>query len=391
MIRRFVAVALAVASCALLRPAAAADQTPLDVPVILSLTGALSFVGKGTQQSLQLAEDNVNHTGGINGRPLHFTFADDTSAPAVAVQILNGLIAQKANVVLGSESVAICQAMAAMIKDGPVLYCLSPGVHPDEGSFEFSALTSTNDSIDTAFRYFRDNGLRKMAVITTTDATGQDIDRLIGATVAASHGELQIVDYEHFNPSDLSVTAQMAKMQAANPQVLVGWATGSPAATILRAYKEAGLTIPVLTSYGNALNVLMKQQWASFLPTTLYITAQGTLAPQQITDRGVKTALAPYFDELARNGLQPDVLNGAAWDATMLVAAALRKLGPAAPAEQIRAAIAGTRGWAGIFGRYDFKAIPQRGIGRDAMYLARWDIAKQTWVAVSRAGGAPLK
>jgi hypothetical protein len=101
--------------------------------------------------------------------------------------------------------------------------------------------------------------------------------------------------------------------------------------------------------------------------------------------------LTPYFDELTRNNLQPDVLNGASWDATMLVAGALRKYGPGASAEQIRGFIAGTRGWTGIFGRYDFKAIPQRGIGRDAMYLARWDIAKQTWVAVSRAGGAPLK
>jgi branched-chain amino acid transport system substrate-binding protein len=384
-------VALLIAAAALLQPAFGADQPPVEVPIILSLTGGLSFVGRGTQQSLQLVEDHVNRTGGINGRPLHFTFADDTSSPQVAVQLMNGLIAQKANVVMGSESVAICQAMAAMLKDGPVLYCLSPGVHPDDGSFEFSALNSTVDAIDTAFRYFRETGLHRMSVITTTDATGQDIDRLIGAAVTASHGELQIVDYEHFNPGDLSVTAQMTKMMGANPQVLIGWATGSPAATILRALKETGQTIPVLTSYGNALNGLMKQQWAAFLPATLYITAQATLAPQQVTDRGTKAALAPYFDELARNNLQPDVLNGAAWDASMLVAGALRKLGPTASAEQIRAYIAGTRGWNGIFGRYDFKATPQRGIGRDSMYLARWDIAKQTWIAVSRAGGAPLK
>jgi len=389
VIRRLVAGAIAAAVCLSLRPAVAAD--PIDVPAILSLSGTAAFLGRGIQQSLQLAEDYINRTGGINGRPLHFVFQDDTTSPQVGVQLMNALIAQRTNVVLGSVNVGVCSAMAALIKDGPVEYCLSPGVHPEDGSYLFSALTSTTDAIDIAFHYFHDVGLRKLAIITSTDATGQDADRIIDATIASLHGEMTIVDREHFNPTDISVAAQMAKMKSADPQVLVGWATGSPAATILRAYKEAGLDIPVLTSYGNALNLLMKQQWASFLPNNLYISAQGNLAPQQVTDRAVKAALAAHFDELARNSLQPDVVNGGGWDAALLVATALRKLGPTASAEQIRAFIAGTRGWAGITGRYDFKAIPQRGVGRDVMYMARWDIPKQTWVAVSRAGGAPLK
>jgi len=134
----------------------------------------------------------------------------------------------------------------------------------------------------------------------------------------------------------------------------------------------------------------MRQQWSSFLPDNLFISAQASLAPQQVTDRDVKTALAAYFDVLTRNQVQPDVITGAGWDPALLVAAALRKLGPTASAEQIRAFLAGTRGWPGISGRYDFKAIPQRGIGRGVMYMMRWDIPKQTWVGVSRAGGVPL-
>jgi branched-chain amino acid transport system substrate-binding protein len=389
MIRRLLACAIAAAVCLGLRPAIAAD--PVDVPVILSLTGTAAFVGRGSQQSLQLIEEYVNRTGGIGGRPLRFVFQDDETNPQVGVQLMNGLIAQKTTVMLGSVNVGVCQAMAALVKDGPVMYCLSPGVHPEEGSYEFSALTSTTDAIDIALHYFHDINLRRVAIITATDATGQDADRMLDATIASLHGEMQIVDREHFNPTDISVAAQMAKMKGANPQLLVDWATGSPAATVLRAYKEAGLDIPVLTSYGNAVNVLMRQQWQPFLPNNLYISAQGNLAPQQVADPALKAALAAYFDELARNSLQPDVVNGGAWDAGLLVAEALRKLGPAAPASQIRAFIANTRGWAGISGRYDFKAIPQRGIGRDVMYIARWDIAKQTWVAVSHAGGVPLK
>ncbi|HXP94512.1 MAG TPA: hypothetical protein VN905_13655, partial [Candidatus Binatia bacterium] len=66
----------------------------------------------------------------------------------------------------------------------------------------------------------------------------------------------------------------------------------------------------------------MRQQWSSFLPDNLFISAQASLAPQQVTDRDVKTALAAYFDVLTRNQVQPDVITGAGWDPALLVAAA---------------------------------------------------------------------
>jgi branched-chain amino acid transport system substrate-binding protein len=268
---------------------------------------------------------------------------------------------------------------------------LSPGVHPDEGSYEFSALPSTTDAIDVAFHYFHDQNIKRMAVITSTDATGQDADRIIDSTVASLHGDLEIVDREHFNPTDISVAAQMAKMKNANPQLLVAWSTGSPAATVFRAFKEAALDIPVLTSYGNSVNVLMTQQWASFLPANLYVSAQANLAPQQVTDRATKTALTAHFDTLGRLSIPVDVVSGGSWDAALLVVDALRKFGPGASARQIHDYLVNTRNWTGINGRYDFKAFPQRGLARNAMYMARWDASKQVWIAVSRAGGAPLK
>lgn len=370
--------------------APALGAEPFTIPVIVSLTGPSSFLGQGTRQSLQALEDYVNRTGGIRGRPVEFVYSDDQTNPQVAVQLLNPLIQAKAPVVMGSINVGVCNAMAALCKDGPVLYCLSPGVHPDKGSFEFSALTSTTDAIAVALRYFHDTSLRRIAIITSTDATGQDADRILDAAIASYHGELVVVDREHFNPQDLSVAAQMAKIKSANPEVLVAWSTGSPAATVLRSFKDAALDIPVLTSYGNSVNSVM-QQWASFLPSSLFISAQANLAPQQVTDRGVKAALDAHFAELARRGLPHDVLSGGAWDAGLLVVDAFRRLGTGATASQVRDFLANTRDWPGICGRYDFVALPQRGIGADVMYVARWDAPRQSWIAVSRAGGVPLR
>jgi branched-chain amino acid transport system substrate-binding protein len=387
--RRQGVAAIAIAACLGSRSVLAAD--PYEIPVIMSLTGNAAFQGRGIQQSLQVLQEVVNAKGGIGGRPVQFQFQDDQSNPQIGVQLMNAVVARNGPVVLGSVTTATCQAMAAAIREGPVMYCLSPGVHPDEGSYLFSANVSSIDSIDVSIRWFREQNLRRIAVLNATDATGQDGDRAIDAAIAALRGQVTIVEREHFNPTDISVAAQMAKIKAANPQALLSWTTGTPAATVFRALKEAALDIPVVTSYGNGVHVLMTQQWASFLPANLYITAEPNLAPAQVTDRGTKAALDIYFPTIAKLGIQPDVVSAGGWDAALLVIDAIRKAGPNATAAQIRNALAGTRNWAGIFGRYDFKAIPQRGIGRNSMYMARWDAAKQNWVAVTGPAGSPLK
>jgi branched-chain amino acid transport system substrate-binding protein len=130
--------ALAVAVVLAVAPASAAD--PFDIPVILPLTGGGAFLGTSENQSLQLVEKMVNKQGGIKGLPVHFAVSDDQSNPQVAVQLTNGALAKKPPVIMGSAVVAMCNAMAAIVKaNGPVQFCFSPGIHPVANSYTFSS------------------------------------------------------------------------------------------------------------------------------------------------------------------------------------------------------------------------------------------------------------
>lgn len=371
-------------------PLKASAADPYQIPVIIPLTGPSAFNGQRTQAGLAALEELTNRAGGIAGRPIKFVFQDDQTNPQVAVQLIGALVAQKAPVVLGSSSVGTCQAMAAIAKTGPTVYCISPGVHPEPGSFMFSANISTVDALDVTIRYLRAQGLKRVALITPTDATGQDADRVIASSIAGTNGDVTLVSQEHFNPTDVTVSAQVAKIKASNPQALIAWATGTPAATIFRAVQESGLDIPVVTSYGNS-NFTALQQWASFLPRDLLFSVPTNIAPQQVHDPQVNAALNTYFAQLKRMSTRPDVSTGSVWDPAMLVIEALRKYGTGASAEQIRSYIAGLRSWAGIAGRYDFHATPQRGLDRNAVFVSRWDASKESWIAVSGPSGAALK
>jgi len=361
-----------------------------DINVILPLSGGGAFLGKSEQQSLQQYEKLVNSTGGIHGKPLKFVFHDDQSSPQLAVQLANQVKATNPPVILGSALVALCNAMAPLMKEGPLLYCFSPGITVSPGSFVYSTSISTKELAAALLRYFGRKGWKKVALITSTDATGQDANRNFKSLVASEgHKDVELVAEAQFNPTDVSASAQIQRLKGANPDVLVAWSTGGPIGTIFKAIRDAGVEVPVATTNGNMTYAQMAQ-YAAFLPKELYIPAADFLK----SSRPVKTddasaAKDSFFKAFEGTDIKPDGPSTYAWDPALLVVEGLRKLRPDATAEDLRAYLRELKGFAGVNGYYDFKAVPNRGLDESNVVVTRWDAAAQTWAVVSGPLGIP--
>jgi len=376
-------------------PAAWADE-PYDIHVVESLTGGGAFLGKEEQQALQLQEKTVNRQGGISGRPLRFVFHDDQSSPQLAVQLTNEVLALHPAVMMGSSLVATCNAMMPLSQNGPVMYCFSAGVHPKEGSYGFVAGVSTFDQAAALVQYFGIKGLTKLALITSTDATGQDADRGFAELLAKpEYRDIKIVEHAHFNPSDVTVSAQIELIKAAAPDAYIGWSTGSPSATIFRGAVQGGLDMPAGTTGGNMTYAQM-QQFAAFLPKELYLP--GSLWPVS-SDPQPKLALDPavaakqkeFFAAYAEAGTKPDEGSVLAWDPGSLVVDALKQLGLGVSAAQLRDYLLHLKGAAGINGIYDFEQNPQRGLSIANTIVTRWDPKAERWEVVAEPTGIPLE
>jgi branched-chain amino acid transport system substrate-binding protein len=203
--RRLCSLALGVLLAAT-APAVQGAEPPYQINVIAGLTGGGSFIGQHGSASLRALEAVVNATGGIHGRPLQLVFHDDTSNPQVSVQLASQLLDQP--VVIDISLAASCGAILPLIRNGPVHYCISNGVHPPPGSYMFTSAMWSSAMIEADLRYFLDRGLTKIGLITSTDASGQDAERSIDATLAEPEFKaLHIVEREHFNTTDLEVDA----------------------------------------------------------------------------------------------------------------------------------------------------------------------------------------
>jgi branched-chain amino acid transport system substrate-binding protein len=371
--------------------AARAAET-YDIHVILPLTGNGAFLGQGHRDSLDTLAEIVNQSNGIDGRNLRFVYHDDQSNPQVSVQLATEIIAQKPAVILGSSLVAMCAAIAPLMQNGPVDYCLSPAYHPPAGGYVFSSGASSTDQSAAILRYFRGKGWTKIATLANTDASGQSNDKSMDELVARPENQdVSLVTRQHFNPTDISVAAQIESIRASGAQAIIAGVTGTAAATVFKGMIQSGLDLPIVVTSGNESFPQM-EAWKDFLPKHLVMSS--ALFPEHdgllTLDPRIEAAQHAMYASLAARHLKADNMEATSWDAALIVVAALRKLGPNATAPQIRDFIANLSDFPGIDGIYDFKASAERGLGPDSAIAVTYDPVKKAWVWLTKPGGAPL-
>jgi branched-chain amino acid transport system substrate-binding protein len=252
----------------------------------------------------------------------------------------------------------------------------------------FAAGQSNEDITLVAVRYFRTHGMKRIALLTTTDASGQTADNdFPRALKVPENRDLSIVAMEHFNAADVSVTAQLARIKAANPQVVVVWTPGTPFGTALRGLNDLGMTVPIITTGAN-MSVAVMKRYSAMLPRDLYFVGGGYLGGVA-ANPAVEAEERRYVAALKLHDVSLDEVSGLAWDPANIFIAAYRRLGLAATAGQIHAYIAVLHDFSGIRGVYDFRE-DQRGLGEKDLVVLRWDGTKGGWNAESGFGGVPL-
>jgi branched-chain amino acid transport system substrate-binding protein len=374
-------------------PAPAAES--YDIPVVLSLTGYGAFLGKEEQESLHLVEGVVNASGGVHGRPVHFVLHDDQSVAQTTVQIANQLISEHPAVIMGPNITADCAAIAPLMKNGPVNYCFAAAYHPPKGSYVFAAGVSTRAQMAAMVRYFRLKGLTRIALATSTDATGQDGDNsFAGVKAMAENAGVQLVEQVHFNINDVSVTAQIERIREAKAQAVIVWCVGSSFGTIMRGLTQGGLEIPVGTTSGN-MTLAQMQQFAGFLPKQLFFVSPAWPAGASEKVKLPESVAAKQKDFYAAYkaaGVQPDEGALLSWDPAIIVTDALRLLPEGATAAQLRAELLQVKNQPGVGGTYDFvDKEPQNGLSISDILVSQWDAKASNWVPVSQLGGLPLE
>jgi branched-chain amino acid transport system substrate-binding protein len=257
----------AVAAAALsLTPLAHAD---INVGVTLSATGPAASLGIPEKNTFEMLPRT------IAGEKINWIVLDDASDTTKAVTNARKLIAEdKVDVLVGSTITPNSLAMIDVAADAetPMISMAASAriVDPANPKTRWVFKTPQNDALmaDAVAVHMKANGVKTMGYIGFADAYGDGW--LSEIRRSAQTAGIKIVAEEKYNRSDASVTGQVLKLVAANPDAILIGAAGTPGATPQKELVARNYKGRIYQTHGVAnpdfLRVVGKDGNGTFLP-----------------------------------------------------------------------------------------------------------------------------
>jgi branched-chain amino acid transport system substrate-binding protein len=222
------------------------------IGVAAAATGPSAGFGVPEFNAAKLVADQVNAAGGINGRKIKLINEDDQATPAQGVSIVQRLISQKADAILGSANSGVALAEAPIIEQAGMLYVTAMAANPAitinaDGTvrkwvFRIAQSDTSNAEFmaDYVFGHYQHVAL--MSDTTGYGAGGRQALLKYLAYRSLSNKLVADVQYATATPD---VTAQLKTVADSHADALIIWGIIPDAATILRGLKSTGSQIAV--------------------------------------------------------------------------------------------------------------------------------------------------
>lgn len=222
------------------------------IGAILPLTGDGAMYGEWTKKGIDLAINEENQKGGINGKKIKILYEDTQQKPDLGVAAFKKLILiEKVQAVIGELSSSVTLAVAPVANQNKIVL-LSPAASSpkitDAGDYIFRVCAS--DIFEgKVMAEFSMNKLKykKVSILYINNEYGLGIKNVFNSVYIENGGE--IVSIESFDQGTSDFRTQLLKIKVTNPQAiyLVGYAPEM--AIALRQIKELRIKVPILSSY----------------------------------------------------------------------------------------------------------------------------------------------
>ncbi|WHZ10668.1 MAG: ABC transporter, substrate-binding protein (cluster 4, leucine/isoleucine/valine/benzoate) [Burkholderiaceae bacterium] len=335
---------------------AIAAEPPIKIGVIAE---AQAVAGASIPQAAQMAADEINAKGGVDGRKIELVTYDDHSSSADAVRAFQRAANDdKVVAVIGSyisEVVLALEPWAARLKmpfitPGAASNEISLNVHRDYAKNKYTFhgyLTSAalaQQVCDAAKELLVDGMHMKTAVIMSEDAAWtKPLDASYEACLPKAG--LKVLDHIRFSPDTTDFTPIFSKIEAAKPDVIItGIAHVGVQPTV--QWKTQQVPIPM---FGVSAQASSGTFWKDTNGAAAGVLTQAVSAP----DAAVTPKTIPFADNFKKRfGNFPSYAGYTAYDEVYFIADAIRRA-KSTDADKLVAALEKTD-WVGTIGRVEF-------------------------------------
>ena len=210
-------------------------------PIVFGAAGPLKeSYGQSARNGIQLAIDEANEKGGVNGRRVEVEFKDDSGNGTAASRIAGAFVRDPRIVGVIGHVTSTPMVAATQVYDAGHLAAIGTSVTTPElsGASKWVFRVMPNDSVNggTLARFASSQGAKRALIIYENDSYGRGLAQGFERAFTGS-----VIAKEPISGDDPRVDAPLAAYAKDNPDVVVGIGTEKSGLAIMRAGRKLGL------------------------------------------------------------------------------------------------------------------------------------------------------
>ncbi|MBS0326521.1 MAG: ABC transporter substrate-binding protein [Proteobacteria bacterium] len=349
--------------------AATAHAADIKIGVAEALSGGAAQYGISIRHGFELAADEINAAGGVNGNKLQLIIEDDQGKKEEAINVFKKLIFQDQVLMVFGPTLSNSAQAADPIAQAAKTVAFGTSNTADGitsiGDYVFRNSVTEADVLPETLRVaVKHAHIRKVAVMYGNDDvfTKSGYDNFVKAL---EHAKIPVTTTETFAKGDVDFKAQLTKIKATHPDAIVLSALLAEGAPIMVQARQLGITVPFIG--GNGMNSVKVFDLAKGASDGLYVGSPWSASNE--SPENVKFIKA--FE--AKFKTQPDQFAAQSYDGMHIMVQALKtiKLGGNLAAERsaLRDALPSVK-WTGATGAFQFHRATDKA-GKPAGYDAQ--------------------
>ena len=363
-----------------------AAEQEIRIGLVGPMTGPGVQYGASMREAAQLAVDEINEAGGVNGRKIVLIVEDDESNPAKATSAMQKLVNRdRIAVAIGNYNSA-CTLAGMLVTERakvPQLCPISTAAAITEGGSKYIFRNCATNPIQVGqlTQWVFDNltvgDNNPVAVIYENTDYGNSLSGIFIERVK-ENSKWQITAVESYNQADTDMIAQLTKIKASSPKNLMIGGNLTEATVIIRQAKEIGLDVQFVGLGGGFSN-------DRFAELAGVENVEGIINVSYFE----KSSTNPLAQEFVKNytakyNKDPDMFGAATYEAIDIIAkvAGVLNEGDFNNIAFLRAAmrdgIAGLDALPGVQGPTTFN---ESGQADKMVYIVRWENGKRVIVS----------
>ncbi len=371
------------AAAAALLFASSAAHAEIKIGAVLAVTGPASFLGDPEKKTLEMYVADINAHGGVNGQKIKLIVYDSGGNPNKAKTFATRLIEEdKVDAAIGDSTTGATLAIMPTFEDAGVpLISLAGAVQIIQPVRKWVFKTPHTDTMacEKIFENLKKRGLTDIALISGTGGFGKSMSGQCHK-VAGNYG-IKIVHDESYGPRDTDMTPQLTNIKnTADVQAVVNPGFGQGPAIVVRNYRQLGIKAPLYESHGVASKQFIKL--AGDAANGVMLPAAALLVAEKLPDSDPQKKVVVGYKTTyeKQTGQEVSTFGGHAYDALMILTAAMKRAGSADKAK-VRDEIEKTKGFVGTGGVVNMS--PKDHLGLDLSAFRMLEIKGGDWTLVN--------